>query len=296
MLDLLLGSHPQAASLGEITQFPKNLALNTPCTCGVAVAGCPVWTEVVSRLAERPQYATVRQNPYVLDLGFILASNVVDESRQTAAYVARRKLVYALAFASLRWGVPLLGAFVERIMRSAHAKLEFLQVVSEVMGREYLVDSSKHYLEAVALYRSAPERVRVILLTRDGRAVFYSGLKRGHTRKSSLNAWRHTYARGTPVLERHIKPEHLLRVSYESLTEDPAGELVRICDFLGVPYAEQMLQFGAQTHHVTNGNNMRFSADSRIRRDVAWRDRLSAEDVAYFETRAGAQNRALGYS
>ena len=292
----MLGSHPSAASLGEITQFPKNLALNTLCTCGDPVAGCAVWSQVVARLARLPQYATIRDNPYVLDLGFILASTVVDEERQTLSYLLKRKFVYGLAYARLRWNVPLLQPAVARICRAAKTKMQFLEIVSEVMGREFLIDSSKHYLEALALHRVAPERVRIILLTRDGRAVFYSGLKRGYNRRSSLNAWRQTYARGIPLLETHVPQAHVLRVSYEQLTEDPRGALGRICGFLGVEFSPQMLDFGARVHHVTNGNNMRFSADSRIRPDTAWREKLSAQDRDYFEARAGAENRAMGYS
>ncbi len=56
-----------------------------------------------------------------------------------------------------------------------------------------------------------------------------------------------------------------------------------------------MLRFGAAAHHLLDGNNMRFQRNSQIRVDAAWREQLSAEDLAFFEQRAGALNRQLGY-
>ena len=292
----MLGSHSAAAAVGEITHFPKNLALDTECTCGAQVSACPVWGEVVVRLERQPDFKAIRNNPYLLDLGYIMASNVVDPAHQTAFYSVRRRLVYGLAYAWLRWNLPLCKPFVDRIDRAARNKLAFLQLASEVLGRDLLIDSSKHYMEAISFYRAAPDQARIIVLTRDGRAVFYSGLKRGRSRKASLRAWRRAYSRGLPIIDKRVPAEHVLRISYERLTADPVGELEKVCLFLDVPFEQRMLDFGAQTHHVTNGNKMRFSRDSTIRVDSAWRDRLSEEDRRYFEVRAGAYNRALGYS
>lgn len=36
LINLVLGSHSQCMSLGEIEHLPKNIALNTPCSCGAA--------------------------------------------------------------------------------------------------------------------------------------------------------------------------------------------------------------------------------------------------------------------
>ena len=48
-------------------------------------------------------------------------------------------------------------------------------------------------------------------------------------------------------------------------------------------------------HHVLSGNDMRLSNSSAIRADTAWRDALARNDLDYFERRAGALHRALGY-
>jgi hypothetical protein len=97
------------------------------------------------------------------------------------------------------------------------------------------------------------------------------------------------------LLESQIAPRDILRVGYEALAADPARELRRICEFIGVAFDPQMLDFRSRVHHVLAGNDMRLDRGSTIRVDAAWRDRLTSDDLDYFARRAGALNRALGY-
>src|ERR1043165_9307298 len=83
LLSLLLGSHREAISLGEITHMPKNLSLNTACSCGSPARVCKFWSEVVDGLARQPRFARIRERPYDLYLGLLNAGNVIDVRRQT---------------------------------------------------------------------------------------------------------------------------------------------------------------------------------------------------------------------
>jgi hypothetical protein len=177
----------------------------------------------------------------------------------------------------------------------ARNKHELYRTVASVSSKSLMIDSSKHYLDAISVYRAAPKRTKILLLVRDGRAVFYSGLKRGKAREAALDSWLRSYTRALPLLESQIEPCDLLRVSYENLAADPASELRRICEFVGVAFDAQMLDFRSRVHHVLAGNDMRLDDSSAIRVDSAWRDRLTRDDLEYFERRAGTLNRALGY-
>jgi hypothetical protein len=295
LLSLLLGSHRDAIALGEITQMPKNLALNTPCGCGAPVRECPLWSDVVARLARQERFARIRERPYDLNLGFFEAGTVIDVRQQTALRKLYRRLVYAAAYA--RWRTGLLpDAVTGPLSAGACNKHELYRIVASVSSKPLLIDSSKHYLEAVSLYRAAPKRTKILLLVRDGRAVFYSGLKRGKPRGEALDPWLQSYRRALPLLESEIAPRDILRVSYENLAADPARELHRICEFIGVPFDGQMLDFRSRIHHVLSGNDMRLADSAAIRVDAAWRERLAQDDLDYFERRAGALNRALGYA
>jgi len=179
LLDFLIGAHPAAMSLGEITQLPKNLALNTPCSCGARIRECPLWATVVDKLAAEPLFRHIRVDPYVLDLGLFEAGTVIDAKHQTAARRRWRRAVYAGAYARWRWGLLPLAPFSRPLLRGARNKWRLFDLLATLESRLLVVDSSKHYLEAAALYLAAPQRTRILLLVRDGRAVFYSGLKRG---------------------------------------------------------------------------------------------------------------------
>ena len=294
LLDLLIGSHPEAMSLGEITQLPKNLALNTRCSCGAPIRDCPLWATVVADLAADPRFSRIHSDPYVLDLGLFEASTVIDTRHQTALRGLKRRALYAAAYAHWAWGVPLLTPFTRSLARRARNKWLLFDVLARRESRLKLVDSSKHYLEAAALYVAAPDRTKIVFLIRDGRAVFYSGLKRGRTRRAALDAWRRTYARAEPLLRR-IAGDAVLPVRYEDLAADPAWELQRICRFIDVRFDERMLDFRSRPHHVANGNDMRFRDGAAIRIDEAWKQALSRTDLAYFEKHAGALNRRMGY-
>lgn len=293
LLDLLLGSHSQVFSLGEVSHLPKNLALNTPCTCGAPVRECPFWSKVVETFSRK--WHDVSADPYAMNLGYARASRVVDPNRQTKWYLARRKALHGLAYSAyLRGhGAERIG---DRILGASIAERKRLyEVVREVGGVPMLVDSSKCYLTGVGLYRSAPESVRILLLTRDGRGCVYSNVKRDvGVRRASL-AWKNYYARALPLIERHVDPAHVHHVRYEDLAGDPAAELASICAFLGLEYEPKMIDYAAAEHHITNGNDMRFSAGSVIRGDYAWRKSLSPRDVSRFEKLAGSLNRRLGY-
>lgn len=295
LLDLLLGSHPDACALGEITHLPKNLALNTACTCGSAARECEFWTRVVDELAEYPQFRGIRSDPYVLHLGSIHAGYVVDTRHQTRLRLIRRKLLYALAQARFRWKAPIPAAWLEPLYAGARNKFTLFEVISRLTSRSVLVDSSKHYLEAVSLYRHDPESVRIVLLIRDGRAAYYSALKRGNARKAALQPWAATYRRALPILENCVPEAHRIQVRYEDLADDPQKELKRLCSFIGIEFAPEMLEYAARERHVLNGNRILFAPRVEIVPDLSWQRALSPSDTRYFDARAGRLNKLLGY-
>jgi hypothetical protein len=160
---------------------------------------------------------------------------------------------------------------------------------------DIVIDSSKTYLEAISLYRQQPDAVRIILLSRDGRGVMYSNMKRNLGRRKGLVGWKHYYSRALPLLNRHLSPEHFLNVHYENIAQKAGKELARICEFIQLEYEPEMLNFTAHEHHITNGNDMRFSDTSEIRLDTSWETSLSDADRKFYDRVAGNLSRSLGY-
>jgi hypothetical protein len=296
LIDLLLGSHSQCFSLGEIEHLPKNLTLDTPCSCGCTARSCGFWNQVAQLLLDRTGI-DIRVSPYAFPVGLYLASRVIDHNFQTPAYLKKRRAILLIKHIEYmlgtdpRWLSWLTKPFEDGVANT----LTLYDAVSSVSGRTVLVDSSKEYRKAIALYRKHPERVRLIVLSRDGRGVFSSKLRSGFSRNDSVRPWAKFYERALPLLERNVATEHRLRLRYEDLAQHPEDTLQGLCRFLAIDFEPGMLAFRETTHHILNGNDMRMSGPSEIRLDERWRSDLPADDLAFFERLAGRQNRALGY-
>lgn len=296
LLDLLLGSHSNAFSLGEIEHLPKNLALDTPCSCGATARSCEFWATAVEQLC-RDLRVDVRGDPYRLNLGFYLATRVIDPSHQTERYKRRRRFVLALKHAEYAgWvGSGVLRVFGRDFEEGVRNTLRLYEVVRKNSNKRVLIDSSKEYRKAIALFKARPKQVKVILLHRDGRGVFYSKKKSGFSAQRCVKPWVRFYSRAIPLLNKHIPDECLVRVRYEDLAGAPEATIKGVCERVGLSFEKKMLDFREATHHVLNGNEMRLKDVSGIRVDDAWRRQLTDQELAYFERVAGDMNRRLGY-
>lgn len=294
LLDLLLGSHPEAMSLGEITYLPRSFVRRAICTCGAPVPECEFWNGTMKEVGEILGLDLLR-DPYALDLGMMLATNHVDKKKQTPSYVAGWKLIHGLAVLQYRYGIGVLSPLTHRLRKAAMNNHLLFDAVRRRSGAKLVVDSTKVYVKGVALYKAKPANVRFILSSRDGRGVMYSRLKIGVPRHLAVAAWQKYYERTLPLLERSVPAEHVFRTRYEDITADPQAELKRICTFLDISFHPDMLNFAAKVHHMPEGNDMRLGS-ATIRQDNAWKTALSQDDLDYFEATCGNLNRRLGYS
>lgn len=283
LLNLMLGGHPEAVPLGEITHLPKNLALNTLCQCGAPVRECGFWAEVLGRLS-----VDARADPYALETGFIDAARVVDRAHATRAYRLKWKALHALVAARSLAGIRVPVPPFDRSI--AHTEMLF-DAVRSVSGARVIVDSSKSYLKACGLYRASPEDTRLIVLCRDGRGVMWSEMKSGMSRERALSGWKNFYQRTLRLL-RDVRPEHVIYVRYEDVTQDPEREMKRLTDFLGLPFHPGVLRLDSKTYHLTNGNNMRHRDGAVKATDVSW-TKMPEEDLRYFDKHAGDFNARL---
>lgn len=293
LLDLILGSNEKAVSLGEITYLPKNIALGNPCMCGKLICNCTLWGAAIKKLNNENNLDIV-SNPYRFNLGYVDARTVTDRSHQTPIYNIVREIFHGLQYLYLRYGMKFIKPLLYKIDEGLHNNFILYDAVKAVSGCSHIIDSSKTYLKAIGIYQKRPDEVRVIHLIRDGRAVFYSGLRRKMSRADSIEAWKSHYQRAIPLMKKHIDLRHILRVKYEDLVSNPGDQVQKICNFIGLEYEESMLDFSKFEHHLINGNNMKYSS-TKIVSDTGWSEKLSDDDRRYFEAKAGTLNQYLGY-
>jgi len=293
LLDLLLGSHPEIFSLGEITEkfagYMKNSEL---CTCRSPLHECSIWNGVRDKLLQDLSIDIFR-SPEQLPISEDVIWN------EGAVYL--QKLVYYQKLFLAYLGRSYLAPFEVKFLRHVPGSLQLTknamtlyQTVSKVTGREILVDSSKSPLRMKWLFMLNPEKVKIIYLIRDGRGVMASHMRKGRSPDFAVRSWVHSNNRAQQLL-RNVPKEVYRLFRYEDLCETPAKELERLCQFIGVTFDEQMLRFRQVEHHNVGGNRMRFGTEGIITNIESWRNRLTEDNIRTFEAIGGPLNRQFGY-
>lgn len=296
VLDMFLGSHRDVASLGELNMLGKVLSVGRPCTCGQILRDCPAWRGVFDRL-NGATGVDLRVDPYGLPLWKARARFNIDRSHQTPAFERRVRIMHAAL--QLRQRVALWTGYLlpapASVRAAVRGKMAVYEAISSAWGRRVLVDSSKNALEAIELARTFPDRVRVLLLTRDGRGVFFSHRSTGMDEPTSLRSWLTYYQRNAPLLQASLPTRQLMTLRYETFAGDPVTTGRRLCEWLGLEVNPMMANLDGGHWHMVDGNETRFTAGKGVRLDDRWRQGLVGDDAAYFSAHGARLNRALGY-
>ena len=162
---------------------------------------------------------------------------------------------------ALRWGAKCSNAFTDYARLFPESK--FLNIVRD--GRDVLA-SQKH----TGSFDADPARVG--------------------------QAWSNVHSRFHACVESGAIQGMVVR--YESLVRDPLPELSRICTFLGVPLAEEMLGFHDQSLSIFGATHLSMDRISQPIDGASigrWRDDLSSDEVAAFWAVAGPTMEKFGY-
>lgn len=306
LLAMLLNSHPEICTVGEL----KATSLGDPdtyyCSCRQRIRDCVFWQGIRADMVAR-------------GLEFDITRAGTDIRSGMGPYVRRllRPLHRGPAWESVRdlalWFAPSWRAGLPRIQALNAALMECVLARS---GKKIIVDSSKIGIRLKYLLRNPRLDVRILRLVRDGRGVALTYVDPEHFADASDPRWRAGGAGGgrdderVPMAEaarewRRSNEEaeavlsgldrsRWMEVRYESLCAGPTEILQRIYSFLGVSRLPASADFRAVDHHVV-GNGMRLDAHSEIRLDERWKQTLKQSDLDVFEDIAGAMNRRLGY-
>lgn len=292
LTDMFLGGHSQAASLGEVNFLGKALALKQTCACGAGVCNCGQWTKVFEDLLASTG-CDLREDPYAFRLWDMLDGIAVDRRKQTMAY--KSAVYFGRAWLDLRHRTRNLLPMLPSQAAALRNKCLLFDSIARQWGKRVLIDSSKSVREAIELYRYIPGRVRIILLTRDGRGVFLSNRRSKMNRRESVAGWLKYYRRAIPLVQTQIGSSDLFTLRYEDLATEPEKLGKELCQFLDLPFEGRMLDLAATTRHIVDGNDTRFAASKGIKLDEKWRTQLTPGDLAHFNRFGLEMNKRLGY-
>jgi len=309
LLGMLLGSHPQCVTIGEMKLSTKAMGdlSRYRCSCGEFIQECGFWHKVKDGMAAR-------------GIEFDLADAGMDYRAANSQYA--RRLLRPLHQGKLLENIRDLALKICPNWRSELVEIHrrnaaLASAISEITGAEIVVDSSKIGLRLKYLLRNPELDVKVIRLIRDGRAVALTymdpacfadakdlamraggmGGDRENERlpmAQAAHAWRRCIEEAENIL-RCLTPSQWINIHYEKLCEDTSNTLRKVFGFLGVDPQKHKRDFRSIKQHIV-GNGMRLDTTSEIRLDERWRENLTEQDLRIFDDVAGEMNRRDGYN
>lgn len=308
LLSMLLGTHPQIATVGEM-KLPSEAMGDLRryrCSCGEFISTCTFWQKVTELMAAR-------------GLGFDVGHAGTDHRTVASRYA--RRLLSPMCRGPFLESIRDLALAVSPTWRKQLPEIQrqnasLASTVSEIAGAQVVVDSSKTAVRLKYLLRNPQLDVKVIRLIRDGRAVALTymdpanfadakeearrgggmGGDRANERLSMAQAayeWRRSIEEGGCILRRLAKSQWT-EVRYEDYCKDPDAQLTRLWRFLGVAPVGRPVELRRIGQHVV-GNGMRLDTASEIHLDERWREKLTSQDLRVFDQIAGEINQKYGY-
>jgi Sulfotransferase family len=204
------------------------------------------------------------------------------------------------------WGVPAedISARLRPGMTTGEALDAVFSAYAAHHGKLRWGDKTPMYMRHLALLERLFPAAQYVHLVRDGRdaALAFLDMPEGvvtrtwaHPRSPAGFAceWR-TEVSGARDLGRRIGPARYLEIRYEDLVAGSSDVMRSVCDFAGLPFEPQMLEFAGAVDVSAKPHHQRLlQPPTRGVRD--WRSQMGPEDVRAFEAIAGDLLGELGY-
>jgi len=284
LLALLMNSHPQVASVGEVSPslaIQRRDELGFDCSCGQKVDACPFWQAVARKVnSQGVPFSTQNwTNDYQYKLG-MLGKTVREYSFHPLLQHAQRLAIR----------LPL---YRRKIARTDRANRAFMRAILEQTGAGLFFDTTKLLLRLKHLLQVEGLDVRVVRMIRDVRAFAVSMRRKGYTLQRAAEHWKQFHLSADRLFKSH---PHLkvFELRYEDLCSEPDSSLDRLGRFLDVGPFSPSRFIDPGEHHVL-GNSMRLRGPLEVRLDEKWRTELHEDEQKAVVEVAGQTHRRLGY-
>jgi hypothetical protein len=174
----------------------------------------------------------------------------------------------------------------------------------QARGCERLLEKTPDHVHHIAQLDRAFPRARLLYAYRHPVDVYSSYRRRGRVDPKAAWArigpeefsvrYRERTERALAAAER--LPDRMLLIRYEELTGDPAGELQRICSFLGEPpHVSTMLMPDSEPDRVAHWEGTSYLFRGITTETKRWQDHCSVEEAAVVERHLADLMARLGY-
>ncbi len=272
LLDMILGTHSQIATSGEIQVWPHEIIKGgfQSCGCGQQIPDCPFWTTMRQKVEPlqqpEPQIHFFRERHN--------AGKTLNWQRLNEFY---QKKIHLETPAKIKnYG-----------KNNYQVYKAFIDLTHEITGvrPQWIVDASKDPYRLLWLVRSAFFNIKVLHIIKDPRAFVYSMTKifgNNSPKRNHGKLIRYTVTKSlswviqnhliSQIARNYLPIENYLLVPYEKLSSQPKNTLKETFRMIGCDFEEQVLtNFRDNTIHTVAGNRRTRSQKQGIELDEAWK-------------------------
>ncbi|MDJ0533837.1 MAG: sulfotransferase [Xenococcaceae cyanobacterium MO_207.B15] len=269
LLSLILDSSPQCFTVGELSNLPRLYKSNK----AISQNDCNFWNTKFSE----------------------------DELN---------KLTLGLSNARISPGIPLM---VEKFFRELVKDDIFrpYSIIASKSSADVIIDSTKtiYWISSMLRLQELKREFDIYLLhlVRDGRAILNSYLKRRNNK--SIEDISKLWLKRVTNNEKFFKDfsrGNKIQLAYEKLATKPEETTKHLCDFLGIEFIPEMINYWEYEHHIISGNRgtkslikksqsqpeaSHKSQDLSIKLDLSWQTLLTEETIQKFYAIIGDKNK-----
>jgi len=283
---VLMNSHPQVASVGEVSPNRRILRQKTtqfPCSCGEPISTCEFWQQLFKDLESHSFAFSATQWPHRYRYPNPLLHRLLTQDSSSTWIGTMRKIAGAIMPFHRR-----------RVAHADKANVAFVAAILNRANASLFFDTSKRLPRLNRLLKIPTFDVRVVRIVRDPRAFARSMRRKGATPESAARRWKdHHHA--TDRFMQRLPAEQVLTLRYEDLCRQPSASILRLCEFLEIARWDVPTQFDAAEHHII-GNSMRKRGPMNITLDDKWRRELTVAEIHAVESIAGDLLPRFGYA
>lgn len=252
LLATVLNSHPKIQTIGEMHQFAEYLADDKTCSCGKKLDSCPFWGPIVGDLKSQE-----------IDWG---------EIKKTQEYKEKHNQILKL--------------WLNKKADHDYLKTQeaIFKSISKNQSKEVLLDSSKYIARFLLLRRSQNLNLKGIYVVRDVRGVINSFKKNVQTPKKPLpaivyycliNFFGELVYRGN---------KNILKIKYEDFIDQPERTVEKLyAHIFEKEKQREKLSREFKMPHIIGGNRMKKHKKINIKKDVAWKRKISrGRQITYY--------------
>ncbi|MCA9171697.1 MAG: sulfotransferase [Planctomycetales bacterium] len=206
---------------------------------------------------------------------------------------------------------PWLGTHSEFIQAATSAEHpRSLGALLRTLYEQQAVSAGKHqlFIKEIELFRFQPlledefPQARYVYVVRDPRDMALSWKKSAAIRGGvvrAAQAWQRDQSAYEPLVAVLAQEDRVVQLTYEQLIHDAAGELRRVCEFLGVTFETAQLQF--HERHDTQALATAAADFANLQQPLMsdnadkFRSELSEAEIQYVEAICGEQMQRFGY-